>query len=197
MNGTGRERSWNKRNSNSAALALSIAFLAGTLFGCGGVKNSLTSSDLSVSFNDSHGKDISLKLPCSNNCTASPLQGKVVLVNFWATWCDPCRGEIPSLIEFQKQNADKGFTLLGIAMDDDGARVVQPFVNKTEFDVNGKQMTMNYPIVIGSDSVADKFGGLWAYPTSVLLTRDGKIAKRFVGALTQQDLQYIQGMIGS
>lgn len=197
MNGTGRERSWNKRNSNSAALALSIAFLAGTLFGCGRAKNSLTSSDLSVSFNDSHGKDISLKLPCSNNCTASPLQGKVVLVNFWATWCDPCRGEIPSLIEFQKQNADKGFTLLGIAMDDDGARVVQPFVNKTEFDVNGKQMTMNYPIVIGSDSVADKFGGLWAYPTSVLLTRDGKIAKRFVGALTQQDLQYIQGMIGS
>lgn len=196
MNRTGQERTCSARRSNSAVLALAVALLAGALFGCSQA-NSLTSSDLSVSFNDSHGKDISLKLPCSNNCTTSALKGKVVLVNFWATWCDPCRGEIPSLIEFQKQNADKGFTLLGIAMDDDGAKVVQPFVDKTKFDVNGKQMIMNYPIVIGSDSVADKFGGLWAFPTSVLLTRDGKIAKRFIGALTPQDLQYIQGMIGS
>ncbi|HEX5425338.1 MAG TPA: TlpA disulfide reductase family protein [Candidatus Acidoferrales bacterium] len=196
MNRTGQERTCSARRSNSAALALAVALLAGALFGCSHA-NSLTSSDLSVSFNDAHGKDISLKLPCSNNCTTGALKGKVVLVNFWATWCDPCRGEIPSLIEFQKQNADKGFTLLGIAMDDDGAKVVQPFVDKTKFDVNGKQMIMNYPIVIGSDSVADKFGGLWAFPTSVLLTRDGKIAKRFIGALTPQDLQYIQGMIGS
>lgn len=196
MNRTGQERTCSARRSNSAALALAVALLAGALFGCSQA-NSLTSSDLSVSFNDAHGKDISLKLPCSNNCTTGALKGKVVLVNFWATWCDPCRGEIPSLIEFQKQNADKGFTLLGIAMDDDGAKVVQPFVDKTKFDVNGKQMIMNYPIVIGSDSVADKFGGLWAFPTSVLLTRDGKIAKRFIGALTPQDLQYIQGMIGS
>lgn len=179
---------------NAGILALALAIIAGGFSGC--AKQHLTNSDVNVAFSDAHGRNISLKLPCSNNCVAS-LKGKVVLVNFWATWCDPCRGEIPSLIEFQEKNANKGFTFLGIAMDEDGAKVVQPFVTTTKFDVNGHPQTMNYPIVIGSDSVADKFGGLWAYPTSVLLTRDGKIAKRFVGALTEQDLQYIKGMIGS
>lgn len=179
---------------NAGILALAVAIIAGGFSGC--ARQHLTISDVNVAFSDAHGRNISLKLPCSNNCVAS-LKGKVVLVNFWATWCDPCRGEIPSLIEFQEKNANKGFTFLGIAMDEDGAKVVQPFVTTTKFDVNGHPQTMNYPIVIGSDSVADKFGGLWAYPTSVLLTRDGKIAKRFVGALTEQDLQYIKGMIGS
>ncbi|MGH9734614.1 MAG: TlpA disulfide reductase family protein [Candidatus Acidiferrales bacterium] len=197
MNEPARRRSWSERNSHSAALALIVALLTSALFGCGGARNSVTSTDMSVSFNDAHGKDISLKLPCSNNCTAGPLQGKVVLVNFWATWCDPCRAEIPSLIEFQKQYADKGFTLLGIAMDDDGAKVVQPFVNKTEFDVNGKQATMNYPIVIGSDSVADKFGGLIGFPTSVLLGRDGKIVKRILGPVSPDDFQQIRTLLGS
>lgn len=189
MNG---KRTRKMRNQSAAILAFAVVFAAGGFSGCA----RRTTSDVSVSFSDAHGRNISLKLPCSNNCVAS-LKGKVVLVNFWATWCDPCRAEIPSLIEFQEKNANKGFTFLGIAMDEDGARIVQPFVNRTKFDVNGHPATMNYPIVIGSDSVADKFGGLWAYPTSVLLTRDGKIAKRFIGALTEQDLQYIKGMIGS
>jgi thiol-disulfide isomerase/thioredoxin len=184
--------SWNKWNWGTVALA--VALVAGAFAGC--TRQSLTSTDLNVAFDDAHGNNVSLKLPCSNNCSTS-LEGKVVLVNFWATWCDPCRAEIPSLIEFQKQYSDKGFTLLGIAMDDDGAKVVQPFVDTTKFDVNGAKMTMNYPIVIGSDSVADKFGGLWAFPTSVLLARNGKILKRFIGGLTQQDLQDIRSMIGS
>lgn len=195
MIGTGRERSLRTRNRSAAALALAVVFAATAFCGC--ARNKLTSTDISVSFNDVAGKDVSLKLPCSNNCVAASLKGKVVLVNFWATWCDPCRAEIPSLIEFQKQYADKDFTLLGIAMDDDGAKVVQPFVNKTKFDVNGTQSTMNYPIVIGSDSVADKFGGLIGYPTSVLLTRDGKIVKRIIGPVSPEDFQQIRNLLGS
>jgi thiol-disulfide isomerase/thioredoxin len=65
------------------------------------------------------------------------LKGKVVLVNFWATWCEPCREEIPWLIEFQDRYASQGFTILGVAMDTEGKRVVAPFVEKTEFPVNG------------------------------------------------------------
>jgi thiol-disulfide isomerase/thioredoxin len=194
MHEIGTNSSWTKQ-LHAAALALAIALASEAFAGCGR-RQSLTPSDLSVSFNTGGGKDVSLNLPCSNNCSTS-LKGKVVLVNFWATWCDPCRAEIPSLIEFQKQYSDKGFTLLGIAMDDDGAKVVQPFVDTTKFEVNGAKMTMNYPIVIGSDSVADKFGGLWAYPTSVLLARNGKILKRFIGGLTPQDLQDIRNMLGS
>lgn len=65
------------------------------------------------------------------------LRGKVVLVNFWATWCVPCREEIPWLIEFQDKYASQGFTILGVAMDDGGKKVVDPFVRKTEFPVDG------------------------------------------------------------
>lgn len=67
------------------------------------------------------------------------LKGKIVLVNFWATWCEPCREEIPWLIEFQNKYASQGFTILGVAMDDGGKKVVDPFVQKTEFPVDGGQ----------------------------------------------------------
>lgn len=110
-------------------------------------------------------------------------KGKVVLVNFWATWCDPCRVEIPWLIEMQDKYAAKGFTVLGIAMDEEGKPVVAPFVAKERFEVNGQKLPMNYPIVIGNDSVAEKFGGLLGYPTSVLISRDGKVLKRTTGLI--------------
>lgn len=177
---------------HAVVFAFAVATLAGALSGC----KTAPKTELNVAFQNSHGTSVSLRLACSNNCVPS-LKGKVVLVNFWATWCDPCRAEIPSLIDFQKKNADKGFTLLGVAMDEDGARVVQPFVQKTRFDVDGRQLTMNYPIVIGSDSVADKFGGLIGYPTSVLLTRDGKVAKRILGPVTEEDFKDIRALIGS
>lgn len=193
MDGNGARQHGMKKLSAAAVLALAVAFAGVGFSGCA---KRITSSDVSVSFSDVHGNNVSLKLPCTNNCMAS-VKGKVVLVNFWATWCDPCRGEIPSLIDFQRKYADKGFTLLGIAMDEEGAKVVEPFVKDTKFDVNGQKMTMNYPIVIGSDSVASKFGGLIGYPTSVLLTRDGKIVKRIIGPVSPEDFQQIRNMLGS
>src|SRR5271154_376096 len=78
-------------------------------------------------------------------------QGKVVFVNFWATWCDPCRGEIPVLIELRKKYADKGFEVLGVAMDDEGKPVVEKFVDKERFDVGGAKLPMDYPILIGKE----------------------------------------------
>src|SRR5258708_37640909 len=66
---------------------------------------------------------------------AKKYQGKVVLVNFWATWCDPCRAEIPYLIELNQKYASKGFVVVGVAMDDEGKRKVEPYVTKERFDV--------------------------------------------------------------
>jgi thiol-disulfide isomerase/thioredoxin len=131
-----------------------------------------------ITLKDLDGKDISL----------SQYKGKVVLVNFWATWCDPCRVEIPWLIEMQQKYSAKGFTVLGIAMDEEGSKVVTPFVNKDRFDVNGAKSQMNYPIVIGNDAAADKFGGLLGYPTSVLITRDGKVVKRITGIISYDEI---------
>src|SRR5215468_8805072 len=109
--------------------------------------------------------------------------GKVVLVNFWATWCEPCKIEIPWLIEMQSKYAAKGFTVLGIAMDEEGKPVVAPFVAKERYEVNGQKQAMNYPIVVGNEKVAAKFGGLLGYPTSVLISRDGRVLKRTTGLI--------------
>ena len=123
-----------------------------------------------------------------NNVSLASYKGKVVLVNFWATWCEPCRIEIPWMIEFQQKYGGKGFTVLGVAMDDEGKSAVEPFVEKQQFDVDGRQMAMNYPILLGNDDVAQKFGGLIGIPTSVLISKDGKIVKRFIGLVNHDTL---------
>jgi cytochrome c-type biogenesis protein len=123
------------------------------------------------------------------NVSLADLKGKVVLVNFWATWCDPCFHEIPTLIELQQKYGAKDFTLLGVAMDEEGKSIVAPFVQSRTFDVQGRQLTMNYPIVLGNDAITSKFGGLFGYPTTFLISKDGKVDKKYVGALNASDLE--------
>ena len=130
----------------------------------------------SVSVKDLNGADVSL----------AQYRGKVVLVNFWATWCEPCRVDIPWMIEFQNKYGARGFTVLGMAMDDGGKKDVDPFVRDERFDVDGQKLAMNYPILIGNDDVSDKFGGLLGLPTSVLISRDGKKIKTFIGLVDHQ-----------
>src|ERR1700757_2151611 len=79
-----------------------------------------------VAMKDLNDKDITLQ----------QYKGQVVLVNFWATWCAPCKGEIPSLIEFQQKYGPRGFTILGVSMDEDGKKAIEPFLEKERFDVN-------------------------------------------------------------
>jgi thiol-disulfide isomerase/thioredoxin len=131
-----------------------------------------------LTLKDLDGKDVSL----------ASLKGRVVLVNFWATWCEPCKIEIPELIELQQKYGPQGFTVLGIAMDDEGRSAVAPFVQKEKFDTDAGKSTMNYPIVIGNDAAGDKFGGLLGYPTSILLSRDGKQVKHITGIISSDDI---------
>ena len=120
--------------------------------------------------------------------TIDQYKGKVVLVNFWATWCQPCKVEIPWLIEFNQKYGPKGLVILGVAMDDEGKKVVEPFVQKQQFTVNGQQAQMNYQILLGSDKIADKFGGLIGLPTSMLYSRDGRKVKTIIGLINYDDL---------
>lgn len=130
---------------------------------------------------------ITLKDLNDKDLPLADFKGKVVLVNFWATWCEPCKVEIPWLIEMQNAYAAKGFTVYGIAMDEEGKPVVAPFVAKERYDVKGQRLPMNYPIVIGDEKAAEKFGGLLGYPTSVLVSREGKILKRTTGLIDYEE----------
>lgn len=148
--------------------------------GVGGASSKAASASQqapNVTFKDLEGKEIQL----------SQFKGKVVLVNFWATWCEPCRIEIPWLINIQKKYAARGFTIIGVAMDVEGKSAVEPFVRKHEFDVDGHKETMNYPIMLGSDPLAEQFGGLIGMPTSILISRDGKKVKTIIRMILNQE----------
>ena len=132
-----------------------------------------------VTFKDLDGKDVPL----------SQYKGKVVLVNFWATWCEPCQVEIPWLIEMQQKYSSKGFTILGVDVDDEGNNVVSAYTAKERFNVNGEKLPMNYPILRGNDAVADKFGGLLGFPTSFLISRDGRIVKKVQGLVDYDEIK--------
>jgi len=131
-----------------------------------------------VTFKNLQGGDVAL----------SSMKGKVVLLNFWATWCEPCRSEIPVLIGLQDKYSSKGFTMLGASMDEDGVKAVDPFIHTTNFNVSGQQRLMDYPIVLGSDAITDKFGGLLGMPTSYLISRDGKIVKKYIGVVNEAQI---------
>jgi thiol-disulfide isomerase/thioredoxin len=139
-----------------------------------------------VAIQDLNGKDVTLQ----------QYKGQVVLVNFWATWCEPCKVEIPWMIEFQQKYSPRGFTILGVSMDEDGKKAIQPFLDKERFDVAGQQMAMNYPILLGSDAIGEKFGGILGLPTTMLFNRDSKKVRTIVGLVNHDDLsKAIEGLL--
>ena len=165
-------------------LAAVVCLATSNFSGCGSSSNVapgatvVSKDEPNVTFKGLDGKSIPI----------ASLKGKVVLLNFWATWCEPCVTEIPWLIEFQKKYSPSGFTVLGVAMDDEGKSAVVPFVEKKQFNVDGSSMMMNYPIALGDDDLASKFGGIVGLPTSWLITRDGKVVKQIMGLANHQDL---------
>lgn len=116
-------------------------------------------------------------------------KGKVVLLNFWATWCGPCKLEIPWFMEFEKNYRDKGFAVLGVSMDEEGWEVVKPYVERVK---------VNYRVAIGNDVMAQHYGGVDSLPTSFLIDRDGKIAAVHVGLVSKGDYQRdIEHLLGA
>jgi len=99
-------------------------------------------------------------------------KGKVVLLDFWATWCGPCKVEIPWFIEFEQQFKDRGFAVLGVSMDEGGWTEVKPYIEKQK---------INYRILLGNDQVGDAYGGVDSLPTTFLIDRDGRIAAKHEG----------------
>jgi cytochrome c biogenesis protein CcmG/thiol:disulfide interchange protein DsbE len=110
----------------------------------------------------------------------SDYKGKVVLLDFWATWCGPCGIEIPWFIEFQRKYKDRGFEVLGVSMDDDGWKAITPFVAEKQ---------INYRVLLGDDKTGDQYGGVEALPTTFVIDRDGRIASVHVGLANRKDFE--------
>lgn len=108
----------------------------------------------------------------------SSYQGRVVVLNFWATWCTPCRVEIPEFIKMQEEM--DGVQFIGVSLDDEGFEVVRPYA---------ESMGINYPLVIGDDSLAADFGGVMGLPTSYVIDGEGRIRQRFVGMVNEATLR--------
>ena len=124
--------------------------------------------------------DFSLRDANNHEVKLSDFQGKVVLLNFWATWCGPCKIEMPWFVEFQRKYRDRGFSVIGVAMDEEGWNVVRPFADR---------LKLNFPIVIGNDEVADKYGGIAALPTTYIIDKQGKVALMHQGLTSKGDYE--------
>jgi peroxiredoxin len=116
--------------------------------------------------------DFSLESLDGKTTRLSDFRGKAVLLNFWATWCGPCKIEMPWFVDLQNQYRSQGLQIVGVAMDDASKEDIAKFA---------KDMGVNYPILIGKESVGDQYGGVPALPESFLIARDGKIVGKIIG----------------
>jgi peroxiredoxin len=154
----------------AAALALVIA-------GC-----SRSTSESKVRPDSERKPAPEFELKDANGATVrlSDYRGKVVLLNFWATWCGPCEVEIPWFIEFEQKYKDRNFAVLGVSFDDDGWKSVRPYIASHK---------INYRIMVGSDKLGEQYGGVDSLPTTFIIDREGRIAAHHVGLIDKADYQ--------
>jgi peroxiredoxin len=110
----------------------------------------------------------------------SDFRGKAVLLNFWATWCPPCKVEMPWFEDLQKQYAKDGLVVLGVARDDTEPSAIAKFAS---------ELGVNYPVLLGTDQVSDDYGDVQYLPTTFYISRDGTIVDKMTGLLDRKDIE--------
>ncbi len=159
------------RQRNPLALVV-VAIIAAAMlyFGLHAARRSGTSH--STAAYGAPAPDFTLESLDGKTVSLSEFKGKAVVVNFWATWCGPCKIETPWLVELQKEYGSQGLQIVGVAMDDSG---------KDEISKFAKDMGMNYPVLLGKEAVGEAYGGVPGLPESFFVGRDGKIVDKIMG----------------
>ncbi|MDQ2843725.1 MAG: TlpA family protein disulfide reductase [Acidobacteriota bacterium] len=157
------------RPASRTLLLLPVLLVGALLSSCSGSKCTADEVHASAKANADRKPAPDFTLTDSNGAKVrlADYRGKVVLLNFWATWCGPCQIEIPWFQQFEQQYKSKGFEVLGVSMDEDGWSAVKPYIAAHK---------LNYRILLGDDSVSTLYGGLEALPTTFIIDRDGKFA---------------------
>jgi peroxiredoxin len=162
----------------AAALALSLLTLPALLDGAGDDVDALTAApsckavgkaNLNFKLKDMNGKVVNL----------ADYKGQVVIVNFWATWCGPCKLEIPEFVRAYAANKDKGFAILGVSIDDTAAQL----------KAFAAEYKVNYPLLLNDEKFETAYGPIYGVPVSIIIGRDGSICRRHMGELKKDILE--------
>ena len=121
--------------------------------------------------------EFSLVDTAGNTVTLSQMKGKVVVVNFFTIWCQPCRHEMPDLNAIYKENKDKGLAMVGICLNAD----------PNQLKVLVQQLKLDYPVLIGTDKVNKDYGDIVGVPTTFIIDKQGKVAEKIVGARSKEE----------
>jgi len=137
----------------------------------GGCAANAAAADMTFTLKDMNGKDVNL----------ADLKGQVVLLNFWATWCPPCKEEIPWFVEFQEKYRAKGLQVIGVSVDDPPEKLA-PFA---------RDHKINYPLLVGAEreDIQNAYGPLFGIPVTVIIGRDGKVCKKHLGPVSKSQFE--------
>lgn len=168
------------KDRSSLALVIAAVVVAGMLYvGFHTARRSGPSRSAGIT-KSTVAPDFTLQALDGQNLRLSDLRGKAVLLNFWATWCGPCKIEMPWFVELQNQYGPQGLQVVGVAMDDSGKDDIAKFA---------KDMGVNYPVLLGKEAVGDAYGGVPALPETFFIGRDGKIVDKIIGLKGKAEIE--------
>lgn len=169
---------------NAVTLVLVILFIALVVFygsrGARGPAHVNGGSTLSGNIDGKNAPDFELKDLDGKAVKLTDYRGKAVLLNFWATWCGPCKVEMPWFVDLQNQYGPQGLQIVGVAMDDSGIDNIRSF---------SKQMGVNYPVLIGKEAVGEAYGGVMGLPTTFYIDRLGKVVTSNAGLISKSEIE--------